>query len=329
MSLPKIKKNLPMTWRIRRYGTAINFEEQFYTIARDVEEKFHHPKLPAEKQDLSFKDMMDRVERNNSHAFTFCHDAFYGGGERKLHWLHPDMLKAVKVMHDYAKSRGVKFGASITNPLDLGRDFKAIYGDSGCFRFFSEGKLKDDGSFSFVAPLSHRWTNNKGNIYLTYKKARLFTYTEKNDGSPYLFVDPDSIREIPESDYSVNVFDEPYKYSQDDQYEYDRHALIEGKTENRGNRVFAVIYQETPEMDYFHPQAVEYMHGIVDKYNSVGVDFYVLYSDEMHIQWDWSLSHVGQYQIPARYMTDNFEAELAKTDPIFADFDKALIYMTT
>ena len=266
MSLPKIKKNLPIKWRVRRLGTTFNFEEQFYTISRDVEEKFHHDRLPPNKQDLSFKDYMDRAERMKANAFTFCHDAFFGGGDRKLHLAHPDMIKAIKTMHDYAKSRGIKFGTSITNPLDLGRDFKDKYGVSGCFRFFSEGELKDDGSFSFIGALSEKWTNNKGPVYLKFQKARLFTYTEQNDGSPYLVINPKTIREVPESDYTVEISDEPYELSK---YTGNRHAIISGKTENRGNRVFAVIYLETPEMDYFHPQAIEYMHGIVDESRSL------------------------------------------------------------
>ena len=324
MSLPKLKKNLPIKWRIRRFGTSFNYEEQFYTIGRDVEEKFYHPNLPSNKQGMSFKDYIDNAEKMKAHAFTFCHDAFFGGGERNLHLTHPDMVKAVKAMHDHAKSRGIKFGASITNPLDLGRDFKDKYGVGGCFRFFSEGELNSDGSFSFVGALSEKWTNNKGPIYLKFQKARLFTYIEENDGSPYLVINPETIREVPESDYTVEISDEPYEFSK---YTGNRHAIIKGKTASCGNRVFAVIYLETPEMDYFHPQAIEYMHDIVDEYNKVGVDFYVLYSDEMHIQLDWSLVHVGQYAIPARYMTENFERELAKFDPIFSDFDKALIYM--
>lgn len=324
MSLPKLKKNLPIKWRIHRLGTTFNFEEQFYTVSRDVEEKFHHDRLPPNKQDLSFKDYMDRAERMKADAFTFCHDAFFGGEDRKLHLAHPDMIKAVKIMHDYAKSRGIKFGTSVTNPLDLGRDFKEKYGVGGCFRFFSEGELMPDGGFRFIGALSERWVNNKGPIDLKFQKARLFTYTEENDGSPYLCIDPQTICEVPESDYTVEISDEPYELSK---YTGNRHAIISGKTKNRGNRVFAVIYLETPEMDYFHPQAVEYLHGIVDEYNKEGVDFYVLYSDEMHIQLDWSLIHIGQYAIPARYMTESFECELAKYDPIFADFDKALIYM--
>ena len=102
--------------------------------------------------------------------------------------------------------------------------------------------------------------------------------------------------------------------------------IVEGKTAIEGNRIFAVFYMDTPEMDYFHPDVTEYIHSVIDMYRREGVEFMELYSDEMHIQFDWSFAHFGPYEIPTRYMTENFQSKLAEVDPIFSDFDIALIY---
>lgn len=325
MSTPKLKKNPPLHAAVRRSSILLTEDDKLRAFANSPEEQYT-PKF-ANKQtssaSSSLKDVCESASRGKAEIITFFHDHFFGGGERELHLTHPEFIDCTKKISEYAEGYGIGIGASVTNPLDLGRNFKQDIGVGGQHRFFAEGVKNADGSFRFNGVLSERWTNNKGHIYPKYNHARLFAYTEEDNGSAYLVIKPESIVEIPESDYTCTISKEPYELST---YFGNQHMIVEGKTSLPGNRIFAIFYMDTPEMDYFHPGVTDYIHGIIDMYREQGVEFMELYSDEMHIQFDWGFAHFGPYEIPTRYMTENFQSKLAKIDPIFADFDKALIY---
>ena len=325
MSTPKLKKNPPLHSVVRRASILLTEDDKLRAFANSPEEQYT-PKY-ANKQtssaSSSLKDVCEKASRGKAEIITFFHDHFFGGGERELHLTHPEFIDCTKKISDYAAGYGIGVGASVTNPLDLGRNFKQDIGVGGQHRFFAEGVKNADGSFRFNGVLSERWTNNKGHIYPKYNHARLFTYTEEDKGSAYLVIKPESIIEIPESDYTCTISKEPYELST---YFGDQHMIVEGNTSLPGNRIFAIFYMDTPEMDYFHPDVTDYIHGIIDMYREQGVEFMELYSDEMHIQFDWAFAHFGPYELPTRYMTENFQKKLAEIDPLFADFDKALIY---
>lgn len=325
MSTPKLKKNPPLHSVVRRSSILLTEDDKLRAFANAPEEQYT-PKLANNQTtsaSSSLKDVCEQAKHHKAEIITFFHDHFFGGGERELHLTHPEFIDCTKKISEYAETYGIGIGASVTNPLDLGRNFKQDKGVGGQHRFFAEGVKEADGSFKFNGVLSERWTNNKGHIYPQYNHARLFTYTEEDNGSAYLVIKPESIIEIPESDYTCTISTEPYDLST---YFGNRHMIVEGNTKLPGNRVFAIFYMDTPEMDYFHPDVTEYIHGVIDMYRREGVEFMELYSDEMHIQFDWGFAHFGPYEIPTRYMTENFQSKLAKVDPIFADFDKALIY---
>ena len=308
---------------VRREGIVLTDDDQMRAYANTPDEKFVPKTANTAMSPVAFNEIRDRAVRNHSSCITFFHDHFFGGGERTLHLSHPEFIELTRKMCENAESVGVGIGASVTNPLDLGRNFKQDMGVGGQHRFFSEGVLNADGSFCFNAVMSDRWCNNKGYTYPQFVSARLFAYTEEDDGSPYLVIRPESIREIPIGDYTVTQSDEPWELSQ---YFRNHHAVVKGHTSLPGNRVFAVFHMDTPEMDYFHPGVTEYVHGIIDLYREKGVEFMELYSDEMHIQFDWDFSHFGPHEIPTRYMTDNFQSVLRTYDDLFSDFDKALIW---
>lgn len=327
MSTPKLKKSPPLRpSSIRRASIILTEDDTLRAYANTPEEQYAPKQANREisNESNSLKDICERAQRGKAKILTFFHDHFFGGGERELHLSHPEFVDCTKKVSEYAEKYGIGIGASVTNPLDLGRNFKEVKGVGGQHRFFAEGIREDDGSFKFNGPLCERWTNNKGHIYPKFNRARLFAYTEQENGSEYLVIRPESIREIPENEYTCTVSREPYELST---YFGDRHMVVEGKTSLPGNRIFAVFYMDTPEMDYFHPEVTEYVHNVIDTYRREGVEFMELYSDEMHIQFDWGFDHFGPYEIPTRYMTENFQNRLAKVDPLFADFDIALIYM--
>ena len=326
MSATSLKKNPPLKVLVNRENILLTEDDKLRAYANAPYEKYT-PKYANDQVEFdnsSLAEVCERGKRNKTQILTFFHDHFFGGGKRELHLTHPEFIECTKKISDFAASYGIGIGASVTNPLDLGRTFKADIGVGGGHRFFTEALLNPDGSFEFNGILSKQWANNKGRVYPEFRGARLFAYTEIDDGSPYLVINPDSVHEIPKDDYTCTICDEPYELSV---HFGDLHAKIKGKTSCQGNRVFAVLYMDTPEMDYFHPQVTEYVHGIVDTYRERGVEFMELYSDEMHIQFDWDLGgHFGPREIPTRYMTDSFQDYLSKIDPIFSDFDRALIY---
>lgn len=325
MSTPKLKKNPPLHSVVRRAGILLTEDDKLRVFANSPEEQYT-PKMANNQTtnaSSSLKDVCEKAKHGKAEIITFFHDHFFGGGERELHLTHPEFIDCARKISEYAEKYGIGIGASVTNPLDLGRNFKADMGVGGQHRLFAEGVKAEDGSFKFNGVLSERWTNNKGHIYPQFNHARLFAYTEVDNGSAYLVIDPGSIVEIPETDYICTISNEPYDLST---YFGNRHMVVEGKTSMPGNRIFAVFYMDTPEMDYFHPEVRNYIHGVIDMYLEQGVEFMELYSDEMHIQFDWGFAHFGPFEIPTRYMTENFQSRLAKIDPLFADFDKALIY---
>jgi len=325
MSTPKLKKNPPLVSAVRRQSILLTEDDKLRAFANSPEEQYTPKSVNKQTSGTSssLKDVCENAVKSKSEFLTFFHDHFFGGGERELHLTHPEFIDCTKKVSEYAATYGLGIGASVTNPLDLGRNFKDVKGVGGQHRFFAEGIREEDGSFKFNGVLSERWANNKGYIYPEFNHARLFAYTEEDNGSAYLVIKPESIREIPEDDYTCTISKEPYELSR---YFGDKHVIVEGKTSLPGNRIFAIFYVDTPEMDYFHPEVREYIHDVIDMYRHEGVEFMELYSDEMHIQFDWSFGHFGPYEIPSRYMTENFQSRLAKIDPIFSDFDIALIY---
>ncbi len=324
--MPSLKKNPPLRALVNRDDILLTEDDKLRAYANAPTEPYF-PKYANDQttsEGSSLKEICERAQKNKTQILTFFHDHFFGGGQRELHLSHPEFVDCTKKISDFAAAYGLGIGASVTNPLDLGRTFKEEMGVGGQHRFFSEGILHPDGSFKFNGIICEKWANNKGYIYPKFDRARLFAYTEEDLGTPYLVIKPESVHEIPTEDYACTLSDEPYELSS---HFGDKHMVIEGKTALRGNRIFAVFYMDTPEMDYFHPQATQYVHHVIDTYREKGVEFMELYSDEMHIQFDWDLgAHFGPYEIPTRYMTKSFEAELAKIDPIFEDFDRALIY---
>lgn len=326
MSVTSLKKSPPLRVLVNRENILLTEDDKLRAYANTPHEKYT-PKYANDQVEFdnsSLAEVCERGKKNKTQILTFFHDHFFGGGKRELHLTHPEFIECTQKISDFAEKYGIGIGASVTNPLDLGRNFKDDIGVGGGHRFFTEALLSSDGSFEFNGILSKQWANNKGHVYPKFTKARLFAYTEIDDGSPYLVIDPNTVYEIPESDYTCTLCDEPYELSR---HFGDLHAKIKGHTSLPGNRVFAVLYMDTPEMDYFHPKVTEYIHSIIDTYRERGVEFMELYSDEMHIQFDWDLGgHFGPREIPTRYMTKSFEDYLAKIDPIFSDFDRALIY---
>ena len=327
-----MKDNGPAFHSVKHAGIVVTSDELLRAVAKNPNERVKGLDFGDVKSEISFCEYADRLQKQNVSWVTFFHDYFFGGNKRELGPTHPEFINAAKVMHDECKKRGMGIGASIINPLDLGRDFGEKYKTGGVHRVYFEGELFENGSFSFFGYMPKKWTNNKGPIELEFAGLRLFSFEvsevgEVGDdaGGDYTIVPYDSIIEITDGfDYELVISEEPPKNTPKN-FE-GSYIKITGSTKNTGNRVLAVLHMATPEMDYFHPEAKSYINGIIDMYNALGIKFGEFYSDEMHIQFDWDFAHFGPNEICTRYMTQNFERRLEKKDALFSDFDKLLVY---
>ncbi|MCL2814196.1 MAG: hypothetical protein FWD23_06325 [Oscillospiraceae bacterium] len=320
-----LSDNGPAFHSVRRAAIVITSDEQLRAVAKDPRGPVKGLDFGNAESEISFCEYADKLQAQNVSWVTFFHDYFFGGNTRELGPTHPEFIKAAKTIHDECKKRGMGIGASIINPLDLGRDFLEKYKTGGIHRVYFEGELRPDGSFSFYGYMPKKWTNNKGPVELEFVSCRLFSFEVEDGGPDYATAPYDSITEIKDNFTHETLISETAPAGALKNFE-NSYIKIAGSTKNAGNRVLAVLHMATPEMDYFHPEAQGYINGIIDSYNSYGIQFREFYSDEMHIQFDWDFAHFGPNEITTRYMTDNFERQLEKKDPLFADFDKLLVY---
>ena len=322
-----LKDNGPAFQLVNHASIVVTSDELLLAIAENPNKPVKGLDFGNAEKMESFCEYADRLKENNVSWVTFFHDYFFGGNKRELGPTHPEFIEAVKIIHNECKKRGMGIGASIINPLDLGRDFKNKYKTGGIHRIYFEGLLNETGEFSFTGYMPKKWTNNKGSIELEFAKLRLFAFNVTDcAGEDYTVVPYDSITEIKDGfSYGILPPEQADENIAVKNFE-NSYIKIEGKTKIHGSRVLAVLYMATPEMDYFHPEAQDYINGIIDMYDSHGVRFSEFYSDEMHIQFDWDFAHFGPNEIPTRYMTDNFENVLAEKDVLFAEFDKLLVY---
>ncbi len=110
------------------------------------------------------------------------------------------------------------------------------------------------------------------------------------------------------------------------------HVRVHGRGGPAGlDRVLVVLVYETVEMDYFSPDAPGFLADLVDQYQARGISLAGIYSDEMHIQQDWSYhSHMDGGQFTVRYVSAGFQQAFARRfGAQYADFAKYLVYFAS
>ncbi|MBZ0287889.1 MAG: hypothetical protein K8I30_09770, partial [Anaerolineae bacterium] len=97
------------------------------------------------------------------------------------------------------------------------------------------------------------------------------------------------------------------------------------------DRVLVVMLYHTVEMDYFSPSAPGFLSDLVEQIHGRGISIVGLYSDEMHIQQDWSYhSHFDNGQFTLRYVSEGFERAFAERfGAQYGDFAKYLVYFAS
>lgn len=282
------------------------------------------------KREDSLRRICERAKSAGQRTLIIAFDHFfsqYRPGQSKPRSLTPDMdeyIQRLAAIGKFAEGYGLGLELSLLSPLEIGPAYTKATGESGTWMHYRKG-LRDPvtGAFSVQLWEQLRWGNNKGVIEPQEAGIRVFAFHEQPvNGTPYRVVDPASIREI--SDVA--------KIERwEDRGQPRRRVRIfgEGHTDLGDlDRVLVVLQYRTPEMDYFSPKALPFLNNLVDKYTAAGVKLNGLYSDEMHIQQDWSyFGHHDNGEFALRYVSDGLArryAELYGAD--YADFAKYLIY---
>jgi len=260
----------------------------------------------------SFRQICEEGKRAGSKEMVVAFDEFFRqyrndtGAERSL---TPDMdeyVDKIKIVSDFAKKYDIGLCLSLLSPLELGPAYKKQTGHSGRWLAYKVG-FRDPITGKFTLPIWQQlyWTNNKGKSPVRLKSVKAFAYKESGGHIPFRVVRPDDI--LPISDVRYEATDTMNYAARGIGQSIEMRLLnVSGdKPEHKGfDRVMVLLEYESQEMDYFNPDAPEFLHSLMKKYYDKKVNLTALYSDEMHIQQDWSyFSHHENGQFAERYLT--------------------------
>ena len=296
--------------------------------------------LGFERRFGSLVEICQAAERQGDHTLVIAFDEFFrqyrqdSGSERKL---TPDMdeyVQKIKKIGDFARRYHLGIGLSLLSPLELGPAFINRTGEAGRWLHYGVA-VRDSHSGRFCLQLWRQlyWTNNKGKFAIKLKGVRAFAFKEKSIASARLrVVRPEEILEITSG---IQVTEWPGDDESPDKKQtlsFPTHRVQishEGDGQLKGyDRVFVCLEYESPEMDYFSPQALPFLQNLLKKYAEQRIDLVSLYSDEMHIQQDWHyFNHHDNGQFCLRYLTRNMAEIYARNfGGAYQDLDKYLLY---
>ena len=263
----------------------------------------------------SLRQICEEGKSRGSHELIVAFDEFFRqyrndtGAERKL---TPDMdeyVDKIKIVSDFAGKYDLGLCLSLLSPLELGQAYKKQTGNSGRWLAYKVG-FRDPKTGKFNIPIWQQlyWTNNKGKspVHLTGVKA--YAFKESGGHLPYRVVKPEDI--VPLTDVKYDATDTMNYAARGIGQSIDMRLLhvFSDKPEFPGyDRVMVMLEYETQEMDYFNADAPVFLKSLMKKYYDKKVNLTALYSDEMHIQQDWSyFSHHENGQFAERYLTKSF-----------------------
>lgn len=283
----------------------------------------------------SLRQICARAQARGERTIKLAFDQFfrqYRPGQDHPRRLMPDSVEYVQrvaAIGRFAAGYGLGLELSLLSPLETGSAYARRTGESGVWMQYRKG-LRDPvtGAFSVELWRHLRWVNNKGPIDLTPARVRVFAFREKGvPNTPYRVVDPAGIVEILDG-IDVQVYDGIVRRSGDFRAQRIRVHGTGSLPQGDLDRVLVVQEYRTPEMDYFSSKALPFLRELVDQYKTAGVNLHGLYSDEMHIQGDWSyFGHHDNGQFTLRYVSDGLQRSYAELyGEEFRDFAKYLIY---
>ena len=286
----------------------------------------------------SLRQLCERAQAAGFRTVILAHDHFFSKyrqpTEAAPRAYLPDTDAAIErigTISRFAAEYGIGLELSLLSPLEIGPGFRTATGESGQWMHYRKG-LRDttSGAYSVALWRQRKWTNNKGPVALEDAGIRVFAFRERKlRGTPHKVVDPREIVEITET-AQAEVFEGlVHKAGTFEAVRVRVHGR--GRADLAGfNRVLVVQQYRTPELDYFSPQALPFLTGLVDRYVDAGVKLHGLYSDEMHIQQDWHyFSHHDHGEFAVRYVTPALGARFAELyGEQYRDFAKWLVYFT-
>lgn len=328
-------------WKREDPGTHIILvsDEQLINLANNpdvaVEKIF-----PQEPAPVSLREHCRRSAERGATKLRVAFDYFFGGSERSLYPDTEAFQDALKKIHDVAQEYGIGLEPSIISPLELGVGYKEKTGESGRWMHYREG-LRDPltGMYSVMLWQQTRWCNNKGPIPVKLVGVRAFAFCEERvPDTSFFAVDPTRIVELetpeietlPGTGVDVGSLDGGVA-NLDAMFQAVR-VRAHGAGGPKGlDRVLVVLLYETVEMDYFSPSASSFLDELVHTYHDRGITLSGIYSDEMHIQQDWSYhSHFDNGQFTVRYVSSGFERAFAETfGAEYGDFAPYLLYFAS
>jgi hypothetical protein len=305
-------------------------DDQFVNMAT-------HPDEPVERMypwadaPISLRDYCRQGAARGATTLRLAYDYFFGGSERGLYPDTEAFQATLKKVSDVAQSFGLGLEPSIMSPLELGLGFHAKTGESGRWMHYQEG-LRDPrtGAYDVSMWQQTQWCNNKGPTPVTLIGARAFAFREEPIAhTPYSVVRPDEIVELGPptiEELSGTALETSGKFRA-------VRVRVWGKGDVRVgplDRVLVVLVYQTVEMDYFKPEAGAFLDDLVHQYHDRGISLVGLYSDEMHIQQDWSYhAHMDGGQFTVRYVSPGFEEAFSERyGTRYDDLAKYMVYFS-
>ena len=309
-------------------------DDELETLASDPDKPINisTDRLPRNQ---SLRQICERAQARGERTLTLAFDHFfaqYRPGQDTPRRLMPDTdeyIQKMAAISRFASGYGLGLQLSLLTPLELGKGYTALTGESGIWMHYREG-LRDPktGAFSVQLWQHQQWVNNKGPIEIQDAGVRAFAFRETPvPGTSYRAVDPSDIVEIKdgiEVERMKNVTAPPGDFHA---VRIRVHGM--GPIAHEGlDHVLVVQIYRTPEMDYFSPHALPFLTNLVDRYAAAGIHLNGLYSDEMHIQQDWTyFGHHDHGEFALRYVSPGLEREFAaRYGAEYADFAKYLVY---
>ncbi len=288
-----------------------------------------------QKQYASLREICEQGKKRGDKVLTVAFDEFFrqyrkeSGADRLL---TPDMdeyIDKIKFISDFASQYGMGIDLSLLSPLELGSAFKKSTGQSGHWLHYKTG-LRDPQTGKFSVQLWKQlfWTNNKGRFAIKQTGVKAYAFKEKSlSNSPCIMVNSTDMVEL--KDVQIENYTDLKTLSGDEQHKYTELVKVFSPGDNLAkgyDHVLVLLEYETPEMDYFSPEALPFLKNLMKKYHDKGVNLVSLYSDEMHIQQDWDyFNHHDDGQFCVRYYTPSMGQVYA--DKYGQPFDeKQLLY---
>jgi hypothetical protein len=284
----------------------------------------------------TLREMCELARENGYHILTPIFDHFWAqyrqesNPKRNLTPDSDEYIRYMKGVSDFAGRYGLGLELSLLSPLEIGKAYAKSTGESGRWvQYLTDIRDPETGQFSAMIWEHLAWSNNKGKVRPVRTGIKAYAYQSRfSNRQGYRVVHPEDIREI-SAEIRTEVLPGT-RFPETQSFEAQRLRIFcEGDAQWKGyNRVLVLVSYDVPEMDYFSPNALPFLKSLMEKYYDAGINLQALYSDEMHIQQDWSYhAHHDRGQFDIRYLTENFARAYAEAyGQEYADMDKMMLY---